>query len=286
MTKFVFFLFVCCFTFNLISQDTLNCKTDLKWDNANRFYYKINDPSKQKYTGPAKCFPQKGVENRGTIKNGNWEGVVHGYKGSVYLGYYTFTDGFYNGPTVKYHEETFEGKNCVKDSTVLEMGKKVYEKIYYRTKNLEAIDWIDEVIYKGDSTKKVMYIYEENTLNQIEIKNYFKGKKAGLFINYHAELDENEKQIMVINSKKCYNNGKLEYEFIYDGGYLFGGNFYDKSGNIIKKVSYFGDENKIESEAQCVKGKIVGEVKHFDENGKLIFIEKYENGKLIESTEQ
>ena len=46
---------------------------------------------------------------------------------------------------------------------------------------------------------------------------------------------------------------------------------------------YFGDLNKIESEEHYLNGKITGEVKHFDESGKLISIDKYEKGKLIET---
>ncbi|MFN5417743.1 MAG: hypothetical protein ACK5B9_11855 [Flavobacteriia bacterium] len=274
--------FTFCYSFIAFNQDTLSCKKDLTWDKEH-FYYKTGDASKQKYTGPAKCYPRKGVENRGYLKNGNWEGKVYGYKGNILLGYSFFQDGYFEGPTVRYYEESFDCPTCVKDSFVYNHSKILYSKIYKRSKYLDEIKSTSESFYIGDTVRITNLLYDNNIPSEIEKSTFVKGQKNGLFENSTLSIDSANKIEYFPIYKTFYQNNKLIYQKNYDGGYLYEAEYYDQKGKISKKIIYFGSENKIESETNYVNGKISGEVKHFDESGKLVSLEKYEKGKLIET---
>lgn len=269
----------------LKAQDTLSCKKDLTWDKTDRFYYKTGDATKQKYTGPAKCYPQKGVENRGYLKNGNWEGIVYGYKGNIPLGYSNFKDGFYQGPTVRYYEESFDCLNCVKDSFVYNHSELLYSKVFERSKYLDEIKSITEQYIKGDTIRVSNELYDGETPYERKTSTYIKGQKHGLFEYVSIYLDSAKNKEYIPISKSFYQNNKLVNELFYDGGYLYEGKYYDEKGKLLKLVTFYGNADKIESIKFYVNGKTSGDVQHYDENGKLSYTEKYVKGKLIEVIE-
>lgn len=278
MKTLALFCLTFCYSFIAFNQDTLSCKKDLTWDKEH-FYYKTGDASKQKYTGPAKCFPRKGVENRGYLKNGNWEGFVYGYKEGKLIGYAFFIDGYLDGVQVVLNEE---GKT--KDSSVYEKRQLKYsKKINYASKTGD-VSYVFEDIY-GDTTTNKYYIYSNNQLEFLEERKKIKNVKNGPQIEYSVSQDENGNNIFSYDKYIYYKNGKKEFQLFYDGGYLYEGEYFDANQKLIKKVLYFGDVNKLESEEHYVNGKISGDVKHFDESGKLVSLDKYEKGKLIETIE-
>jgi hypothetical protein len=112
------------------AQDTLDCKKDLMWDSKERVYYKSNDLTKRKVTGPAKCYPQKDYENRGYLLNGAWEGIVYGYKASKLIGKANYKGGIVHGFDVRF-EETGE----ISDSAFYDNGNLIYQKTYKRETN-------------------------------------------------------------------------------------------------------------------------------------------------------
>jgi antitoxin component YwqK of YwqJK toxin-antitoxin module len=264
----------------VLSQDTLSCKTDLAWDANQKFYYKKLDPTKARYSGPAKCYPQKGVENRGTLLNGNWEGKVFGYKGNILLGYSTFKDGYFDGPSIKYFPME-EGRLLVRDSMVYEKGKLSYSKVIFLNKLKDGIEFTDEVIYSGDTIIYKTTTYDiSNTASELVIKRKLNGKKEGLQESYF--LIENTKKEL---DKECYfyevyKNGVLAYERKYDAGIYDSEKFYE-NGKLVLVKTYFGP-NILETETPFLNGKKHGEVKHYEVDGTLISIDYYVKGKLVQ----
>jgi antitoxin component YwqK of YwqJK toxin-antitoxin module len=261
-------------------QDTLSCKTDLSWDAAGKFYYKKLDPTKEKYSGPAKCYPQKGVENRGTLLKGNWEGKVFGYKGNVLLGYSTFKDGYFDGPTIKYFPME-EGRLLVRDSLVYEKGKLTYSKVIYLNKLKDGIEFTDEVIYSRDTIIYKTTTYDiTNSANELVVKRKLNGKKEGLQESYY--LIENTKKEL---DKECYlyevyKNGILTYERKYDFGIYDSEKFYE-DGKLVLVKTYFAP-NILETETPYLNGKKHGEEKHYEVDGTIISIDNYVKGKLVQ----
>lgn len=264
----------------VLSQDTLSCKTDLLWDAKGKFYYKKSDPTKEKYSGPAKCYPQKGVENRGTLLNGNWEGKVFGYKGNVLLGYSTFKNGYFDGPTIKYFPLE-DGRLILKDSLFYLNGKLNYSKVVFLNKLKDGIDFTDEVIYSNDTVISKTTTYDiTNTPNELVIKRKLNGKKEGLQESYFL-IENTNKQL----DKECYlyeiyKNGMLTYERKYDAGIYDSEKFYE-NGKLILVKTYFGP-NILETETPFLNGKKHGDEKHYEVDGTLISVDKYFKGKLVQ----
>lgn len=263
----------------LKAQDTLSCKKELTWDKTARFYYKIGDASKQKYTGPAKCYPQKGFENRGSLVNGNWEGMVLGYKENRLIGFATFKDGFYNGLTLKMDEQ-----GRTKDSSIYDMGTLIFSKTLKRNK-YDVLEKVTEFSNHKDTMIYKNFTFEEEIASELTIDRFYKGKRNGLYGSYFYGSNNKGEMGFFPTHETFYKDGTKTFERSYDSGELYEENQY-LAGKISKKIIYFGAINLIESEIPFVNGKIHGEVKHYDEVGKLVSIEKYEKGKLIEVIER
>ena len=259
----------------VVAQDTLNCKEHLTWDKTEKFYYKTGDASRQKYSGPAKCFPRKGIENRGTLKNGNWEGRVYGYEGSRLLGYSDFENGFYDGLTLKYNE-----KGLVKDSSIYRHGTNIYQKTFkYDKINLPISAHVFQLI--GDTLILEEYAYDEGFPTGLEIERYYKKKKNGAFEKlYYEELDDCTKTYVPVHIT-FYKDGQKTAERSYDGGYLYVEDVYENGKKVLENM-YEGDLNKLVQQTPYSNGKIHGEVKYYHYETKTLYqVEVYENGKLI-----
>lgn len=275
----LFFVVLCFSTSLLKAQDTLSCKKELTWDKSARFYYKTGDLSKQKYTGPAKCYPQKGFENRGSLINGNWEGIVYGYKENRLIGFATFKDGFNNGLTIRLDE-----KDRVKDSSIYDMGTLIFSKTIKRNK-YDVLEKVTEFSNHKDTLIYKNFTFDEEIASELTEERFFKGKRNGLYGSYFYGSNGKGETGFFPTHEIFYKDGTKTFERSYDNGELYEENQY-LAGKISKKIIYFGAIDLIESEIPFMNGKIHGEVKHYDELGKLVSIEKYEKGKLIEVIER
>ncbi|MES2587598.1 MAG: hypothetical protein V4622_01380 [Bacteroidota bacterium] len=275
MKKLLAILFL---SINSFAQDTLSCKKDLTWEKWEKYYYKTSDESKQRYTGPAKCYPQKGVENRGFLKEGSWEGKVYGYKGYLLLGYSTFVNGFYDGLTIKYDEN-----GNVKDSMIFEAGFEKYSKNIKRDK-LDMICQVSEKIFTNDTLTLKIFQQIDDLPTKLNVEHYLKNKKNGSFEEYWIELDENKKLNYTIEKYSFYKDGILTCKRFFDGGIIYQEEQFENKKLSLKRT-FYGDVNAVESEEHYVNGKIHGEKKYYDINGKISAIERFENGKSIEIIE-
>lgn len=263
-----------------LAQDTLNCKEHLAWDKKQKLYYRKDDGSKQKYTGPAKCFPKGGGENRGYLKNGAWEGTVYGYKGGQVLGFSTFSDGLYDGLTIKYND-----KGLVKDSMIYNQGTLVYHK----KAAYDDYDQLDEVYvdeFKHDTLIRYEYHYDGGVPYELEITRYYGKKKNGAWEKlWYEELNDGTKRYIPGNVI-VYKEGVKTAERQYDGGYLYTEYIFE-NGKKIRENLYEGDvKKKVQETPYNKSGKIHGRVNYFDaESHKLYQVEIYENGKLVETKE-
>ncbi len=260
------------------AQDTLNCREHLTWDKTEKFYYKTGDASKQKYTGPAKCFPSKGVENRGYLKNGNWQGKVYGYEGNRALGFSTFDEGFYDGLTIRYNEQ-----GLVKDSSIYKHGINIYQKkIKYNKYGSREEANVTRI--NGDTLILEDYDYAGDTPTSLDISRYYKKKKNGAFEErYYEETAEGSAYVPVRIT--FYKDGVKTAERSYDGGYLYTEDIYENGKKILENM-YEGDVDKLVQQTPYRSGKIHGEVKYYrPENKSLYQVDVYENGKLIETRE-
>lgn len=265
--------------YSLTAQDTLNCKEHLTWDKTEKFYYKTGDASKQKYTGPAKCFPRKGVENRGYLKNGAWEGTVYGYEGSRLLGYSNFNDGFFDGLTLTYNEQ-----GLVKDSGIYMHGTNIYLKKFKYDK-VGMLSEAHVVRIKNDTLVMEDYDYVEGYPTDLEISSYYKKKKNGAFeTRYFEELNDGSKSYVPVRIT-FYKDGVKTLERSYDGGYLYVEDVY-KDGKKILENMYEGGLDKLVQQTPYRNGKIHGEVKYYNSETKSLYqVEVYENGKLTDTRE-
>lgn len=265
--------------YSLLAQDTLNCKEHLSWDKAGKFYYKTGDVSKQKYTGPAKCFPRKGVENRGYLKNGAWEGTVYGYEGNRLLGISNFSAGFYDGLTLRYNE-----KGQVKDSSIYKHGTNVYQKTFkYDKTGMPSAARVAMV--KNDTLVFEDYEYEEGYPTDLEISSYYKKKKNGAFESrYYEMLADGTSSYLPVRTS-LYKDGVKMRERQYDGGYLYTEDIYENGKKVLENM-YEGDLGKLVQQTPYRNGKIHGEVKYYNSETKALYqVEVYENGKLIDTRE-
>lgn len=276
MYKIFIFIFIYLFI-PLISysQDTLSCKTDLAWDSQGKFYYKKSEPNKVKYSGPAKCYPKKGIENRGTLKNGAWDGAVYGYKNNKLIGYAHFNEGFYHGTQVKYFED-----GRIKDSMMIEKGKEIYvKKFIYDKKN--TLKNVSIIAQNSDSIYKSTEKYKSGLKINYSTYNLNLKTKDLITKEYYLDYDENEKAIYnIYQYKKFKNNKELEFERFYDSGIPYRDDYFE-NGKKVKEIIFYGDYNQTESIMLYQNGKLNGETKRFDVDGKLIRIENYKKGKMI-----
>ncbi|MCE3295572.1 MAG: hypothetical protein K0R65_1286 [Crocinitomicaceae bacterium] len=259
------------------AQDTLNCKEHLTWDKTGKFYYKTGDESKEKYTGPAKCFPRKGVENRGYLKNGSWEGKVFGYQEGRLIGVSNFDGGFYDGPTVRYNE-----KGLVKDSIIYRHGTNIYQKKMWYD-NMGMLSEAHVVRVKSDTLIIEDYEYDEGYPTGLEIQSFYKKKKNGAFeTRYYEELADGTKGYVPVRIT-FYKDGVKTSERSYDGGYLYVEDVYENGKKVLENM-YEGDLGKLVQQTPYRSGKIHGEVKYYHSETKNLYqVEVYENGKLIET---
>lgn len=115
-----------------------------------------------------------------------------------------------------------------------------------------------EILYKGKmdyingNGREYFYNYNECELYSVEIKNY----RNFLLQGPHIELKSIKGDTMFVYN---YNKGKLNGKF--------------------KKFQ----EGKIIETRMYKNGILEGEIKYFDNNGKVLFKELYENGKVIKT---
>jgi antitoxin component YwqK of YwqJK toxin-antitoxin module len=263
------------FQFILFSQDTLSCKKDLVWHKQEKFYYRKDDPNRRKYSGPVKCYPGKGIENRGTLKNGSWDGIVYGFKLNKLIGYAQFKEGTINGFKVKFFED-----GRLNDSVIIQNAYEIFSKKWNYTKNKE-LKTININSKNSDSTYKLIETYENGLkINYTSFNLNLKSQNL-IIKKYYLEFDENEKpNYTIFEYKKFVNTNKLEFQRFYDSGIPYRDDYFE-NGKKVKEIIYFGDLNKTEAIILYKNGKLHGESKHFDVDGQLIRLENYKKGKLV-----
>lgn len=273
--------FTIVFTFvltNFFAQDTLLCRKDLLWDQAKKYYYKKGDSAKTPYTGPAKCVPRKGYVNKGYINNGAWNGTVFGYKENQLIGFVEFKQGIYHGSEVRYTE-----LKQTKDSTYYVDGKVKYRMTNRYKDNVIRSTWVDS--YQGDTLTRQISFFKDGQLEQLSTEQICKNKRVGIWLDYEVGFDEEGNNTLLLFDTRYYSlAGKLTRRDFFDGGYLYKQEQYDEKGNLTMELLLDGEHIKIVQETPYVKGKIHGNVNYY-ENGKLVKVEIFLNGKLTDSKE-
>ena len=232
---------------------------------------------------------KNGLRWTGTIFNGDYSfSELKNGKGYIkYInsdGYIVYEAQYLNGKRNGKGKE-YDGYGALRFEGEYKNGKKWNGKGYDSSKNViyELINGIKKVKeYNNfcDLSLEVKHLNEEKNCKGKEYYNNGQLKYEGEYLNnerngkgkeYYESGELKFEGIYLYNFKlngKEYIKGKLEYEGDYLYGNKFNGKGFDENGNIIYELNN-GD----------------GNVKEYDDNGKLKFEGKYLNGKKSKGKE-
>jgi antitoxin component YwqK of YwqJK toxin-antitoxin module len=267
---------------HVFAQDTLNCNRDLTWEKNEKYYFKKEDTyNKQRYDGPVKERPTSNQLNIGYLKNGVWEGTVYNYVNNKKAGFSNYTNGFLDGLTLRTIEN--DGVTFIIDSLIyhynpeLIESKPLYTKHLERIKNSYYVKWITEKIWIGDTLIIKSQDGEDFYPISVTVEKYVKNIKNGWSENYIIKEDKNGVKSQENDSQVFYKNDEIIIMRDYFQNELNEERYYELK-KLVRKVEYTAGQK---TETTYKNGTTVLEVKVFDKEGKLMYTDKYKNGKLI-----
>jgi antitoxin component YwqK of YwqJK toxin-antitoxin module len=279
MKQLILVLFI---STTVFAQDTINCNRDLTWEKNEKYYFKKEDTyNKQRYNGPVKYAPASNQLNLGHLKNGVWEGAVYNYINNKKIGFSNYTNGFLHGLTIKTIEN--DGVLFIVDSLVylynpeLIESKEVYAKHIERVKNSYSVKWVTEKTWIGDTLTIKKQDSEDFYPINITTEKYVNKKKNGWFETYTIKENgnglrtrENDQQVFFKNDEMTIKRDYFQNELSEES--------YFENKKLTRKIEYTLGQK---TETTYTNGSTILEVKVYDKAGKLMYTDKYKNGKLI-----
>lgn len=136
--------------------------------------------------------------------------------------------------------------------------------------------WLDSIINKSDTTW--IKPYRNNYFVKAE---YYVDRKDSIVTQVMKDSSDNIRQINIAK----YDNYRLFFAEYYVNGQLMAKLPLDATGKFHGNAKLYYENGMLKSEGQYSHGFHTGEWNNFDNNGRLIFIDKYDNdGQLIRTT--